>query len=339
MGLSNQFVARVTGKGANVINRFLMNWQLVDAAGHQSDQLTLTVAAPSLDSLPVEGEQLGFSWGDVVNGKENLIDKGQYTITRITPKLWPHQVTIVATAAQFQVADQTEFKRRRSQTWENTTVGAIFRELVNRHNLSPRISSDLDGIAIQHIDQTDETDMAFLTRLARKYDAVAKPIDKLYVMGRRGQLKSITGQSLQPVTFSLPENNQPTSSSFINASVDFPSRRRFSGVWGFWLDQNTGEEKKVSVGEFPFKRLTQRFESEAIAKQQCESELRKLSRTGSSVRLDVPANPHLTAEGLIELNDTFPVYMMGKWSLDKVVTNGSVKNGTRTTLHATQPQN
>ena len=339
MGLSYQVVARVTGKGASVINRFLMNWQLVDAAGYQSDQLTLTVAAPDLDSLPVEGEQIGFSWGNVVEGKELLVDKGKYTITRITPKLWPHQVTIVATAAQFQVEDQTEFKRRRSQTWENTTLGNIFRELVNRHNLSPRISPDLDCIPIQHVDQSDETDMAFLTRLARKHDAVAKPIDKLYVMGRRGQLKSITGQSLEPVEFSLPVNNQPTSSSFINATVDFPSRRRFGGVWGFWLDQNTGEEKKVSVGVFPFKRLTQRFDSEDMAKQQCESELRKLSRTGSSVRLDVPANPHLTAEGLIHLNDTFPAYMMGKWSIDKVVTNGSVNNGTRTTLHATQPQN
>ena len=46
MGLSNQFVARVTGKGANVINRFLMNWQLVDDATLQSIRETAASVIP-----------------------------------------------------------------------------------------------------------------------------------------------------------------------------------------------------------------------------------------------------------------------------------------------------
>lgn len=338
MGLAYQYQVVISGKGAKVMNKLLIKWQHIDASGYQTDQLTLVVAAPDLDSLPQEGEQLGFAWGPVVNGQPQLVDKGKFNITRVTPSLWPHQVTIIATAAPFQVDDQTEFKQRRSQTWSATTVGAIFRELVNRHGLSPRISPDIDSIAIEHIDQTDETDMAFLTRLARKYDAVAKPIDTLYVMAKRGQLKSITGKEIKPVLFSLPVNNQPTAANFINAGVEFKSRKKVKGVWAVWVDTATGDEHKVTVGEFPFKRLSQRFESELLAKQQCESELKKVDRTGDAVRLDVPANPALAAEGIVKLDSSFPAYMVGEWSIDKVTTDGTVKNGVRSTINATKPQ-
>lgn len=337
MGLASQSVVSVTGKGAGIINANLISWQIVDAAGYRSDQLTLTVAAPDLDSLPASGESLSFSWGMVVDGVENMINKGSFTITRVTPKLWPHQVTIVATAAQFQVNDQSEFKLRRSQSWHNTTLGAVFRELVDRHNLSPRIAPDLDQIAIAHIDQNDETDMSFLTRIARQYDAVAKPIDKLYVMARRGQLKSLSGQSLSPVVISLPKDNQPMSSSFINAEFDNPERRKFGGCSAVWVNAD-GDEQKVEVGVKPFKRLTQRFTNDTEARQRCDAEMRKISRTGSTIRLNLPANPLLAAEGLIMLDDSFPAYMMGTWSIDKVTSNGSVSSGARTSIQATQPK-
>jgi hypothetical protein len=337
MGLAYEFHARFTGKGSSVINALLMSWQHTDVSGEQTDQVMITVAAPDLDSLPDEDEQIGFSWGPSVNGQPALVDKGKFIITRITPSLWPHRVTIIATAARFQVADQTGFKLRRSQTWENTTVGKIFRELVNRHGLSPRIAADLDNISIDHIDQNDETDMAFLTRIARKYDAVAKPVDDLYIMARRGQVKSISGKTLTPVVFSLPKNNVPTSSNFVNASIDFPSRSRFKGVWAMWLNQASGEEIKVSVGEAPFKRLPQKFESELLAKQQCESVLRKAWRTANAIRLDVPANPYLVAEGIITLDGSFPAYMAGDWSIDKVITTSNAKSGARSMLYATRP--
>jgi len=86
-------------------------------------------------------------------------------------------VTIVATAAPFLVKDKTEFKKRRSRSFEQISLGNLFRQVVSTHGYSPRVAPDLDSIMLAHVDQTDETDMSFITRLARQYDAVTKPID------------------------------------------------------------------------------------------------------------------------------------------------------------------
>ncbi len=46
------------------------------------------------------------------------------------------------------------------------------RKIAGRHNLKPAIGDALAKIAIAHIDQTHESDLSFLTRLSKRYDAV-----------------------------------------------------------------------------------------------------------------------------------------------------------------------
>lgn len=115
----------------------------------------------------------------------------------------------MATAAPFSAADQTGFKQRRSVSHGPTTLGALFRQLTSRHGFSPRVAPDLALIKIEHIDQSNETDMGFLTRLAYLHDAVAKPINELYVLARRGQAKSLSGKVLPDIKLSVTTNNRP----------------------------------------------------------------------------------------------------------------------------------
>lgn len=337
MGLATRIRARVTGAGSRIINTYLQQWQLTDASGDETDQITLTVAAPDMDSMPPEGEVIGFQLGTSDGINTQWFERGKFIITRITPKLFPHIFTIVATAAPFQVNDQTAFRLRRSQTYSGT-VGEIFRTVVNRHGLSPRIDEALDSLHIEHIDQTDETDMAFLTRLAKRYDAVAKPVENLYVMARRGNVKSLSKKEIAPIVIDIPINNQPTAHSFSNASVTNPSRHKFTGVKASWWDDEKGEEMIATVGDAPYKRLVQLYSNQDEAKQQAENELRKIQRTRMQIQLDVPANPKFHAEGIVTTSSRFPKYMQGDWSLDKVTMSGS-KSGARAQLCATLTQN
>lgn len=337
MGLATRIIARTSGQGSKIINQYLQNWQLTDVSGEDTDQIKLTVAAPDMDSLPPEGVTIGFDIGIADYDPIQWFSRGQFTITRITPKLFPHVFTIVATAAPFQVDDQTEFKQRRSQTYSGTTVGDIFRTVVSRHGLSPRVDPDLDSIAIDHIDQTDETDMSFLTRLARQYDAVAKPVESYYVLARRGKVKSLSGKTIEPVLIELPANNQPTERSFTNATLSMPSRKQFKGVKAKWWNDGTGAEEVVEVGVTPFKRLPKTHPTIELATQAATDELRKLERTGTQIQLDLPANPRFFAEGIVRTSSQFPLYMQGEWSLDKVVITGG-KQGARAQLTATLTQ-
>lgn len=324
----------VTGANAALINSRLVDWEHVDAAGVESDTLKLTVNIEGLEGLPSVDGKIGLRRGYKETG---LVDAGEFVVTRTTPQLFPALLLIVATAAPFKVADETKFKERRSASYGPTTLGAIFRELAGRHGFSPRIAPELDAIAVDHVDQSNETDMGFLTRIARKYDAVTKPVNDLYVMGRRGQLKSLSGKTLEPVTLTVTNDNRPGEQSFINATLDSESRVKFKGCKTVWWDGAAGKECVVETGSEPFKRVRQRYQNEAEAKAAGEGEARKIKREAMKLRIDCPGNPALAAEGLVTLDDAWPSFLRGQWSIDKVTESGSKAQGYRCVLEATLP--
>ncbi|MFP3519899.1 phage late control D family protein, partial [Pseudomonas sp. SIMBA_077] len=88
------------------------------------------------------------------------VDKGVFKITQRTPSMFPLRLVLVATAAPF---DEHEFKQRRTASHGPITLGALFRQLTTRYGFSPRVAPELDSEPIAHIDQTNESDMAFLT--------------------------------------------------------------------------------------------------------------------------------------------------------------------------------
>ncbi len=334
MGLGYIPRVQVQGPGAAIINSRLTSWERIDAAGIRSDQIMLTVDTAGQSGLPKEGGVL--KWLEGYDDK--LVDKGDFTITRIAPKLFPPSVTIVATAAPFQVDDKTRFKERRTRSFEAITLADLFRQIVSEHGFSPRVAPEFEGIQLEHVDQVDETDSAFLTRLARERDAVAKPVNDLYVLAKRGQIKTITGRDIPPVALALPGNNDPTDlGRFINCQLDRPSRTNVAGVKAKWTDTATGDEHEVTDGQAPFKKLRQPYESETAAQHACRDELTRVKRKGASVRMDLPGDPYLVAEGLLQLNDSFPPEMAGDWSIDKVTARGDAKGGYRCAVTATQP--
>lgn len=336
MGLGYTPVVRITGMHADMINaRRLIDWEHIDAAGLESDRLHLTVDTRGVEGLPREGERLGIEVG---YAEGEVINKGDFVISRATPRLFPEQLLIVATAAPFKASDETAFKERRSASFEATTLGAVFRELTGRHGFSPRVAPELESIPVDHADQADETDMSFITRLAREHDAVAKPVGERYVLARRGQTKAISGQELPVVTLSVPPNNQPSEMGFTNATMERDSRVRFSGVRAAWLNGEDGVEATVEMGSAPFKRLRRSYANEGNARRAAEGEQRKLKREEEKLRVECPGNPVLAAEGRILLDDTWPSYMRGEWSLDRVTARGSRRYGYRCVLEATWPE-
>ncbi|OEC32892.1 hypothetical protein SAMN05216600_12843 [Pseudomonas cuatrocienegasensis] len=324
----------IYGANAALINSRLIDWERVDAAGIESDTLKLTVNIEGLDGLPSVDGKIGIRVGYAETG---LVDKGEYVVTRTTPNLFPAQLLIVATAAPFKVADETGFKARRSASYGPTTLGALFRQLATRHGFSPRVAPELDAIKIDHVDQANETDMGFLTRLAKRFDAVTKPVNDLYVLARRGQVKSLSGQPLPPVTISVTTDNRPGERSFIAASIDNDSRVRFKGARTVWWDGSAGTEVQVEVGAAPFKKVRQRYQNEDEARAVAKGEHTKTQREAAKLRIDCPGNPAFGAEGLVVLDDSWPSHMRGTWSVDKVTESGSRQQSYRSTLEASYP--
>lgn len=263
-----------------------------------------------------------------------LVEKGEFVITQRTPVLFPMRLMIVATAAPFSMLDASGYRQRRSASYGPTTLGALFRQLVSRHGFSPRVAPALEGIAIAHIDQSNESDMAFITRLAKRYSAVTKPINELYVLAEAGQVKSLTGQLLPQVKLSVTQDNRPGDQAFITAKLDETSRSKYMGSRVTWWDAAGGKQQVVEVGVAPFKTLRQRCQNQAEARAVAEGELRRVGREGLKLLIDCPGNPLLAAEGVLLLDETWPSYMQGQWSMKQVVHVGDPATGYRSSITA-----
>ncbi|UVM37688.1 phage late control D family protein [Pseudomonas sp. B21-017] len=332
MSLGFTPAVEIYGANAALLNERLISWTHIDAAGIESDQLTLVISLDGLEGLPSLGGKIGLRVGYLESG---LVDKGEFVITRRTPTLFPLRLTLVATAAPFSATDQTGFKQRRSVSHGPTTLGALFRQLTSRHGFSPRVAPDLSLIKIAHIDQSNETDMGFLTRLAYLHDAVAKPVNELYVLARRGQAKSLSGKVLPTIKLSVTTNNRPGDHAFISAVLDETARAKYQGCKTSWWDAAAGKVRVEESGIAPFKTLRQRFQSADDARAAAEGETRRMMREALKVTIECPGNPGLSAEGVVLLDPTWPDFMRGRWSIDKVTATGDREKSYRCKIDAT----
>lgn len=319
------------GANAALLNQRLMRWSHTDTAGIESDRLELTLNIEGLEGLPTLDGKIGLRAGYLESG---LVEKGEFVVTQRTPVLFPMSLMIVATAAPFSMSDKSGYRQRRSASYGPTTLGALFRQLVSRHGFSPRVAPSLEGVQIAHIDQSNESDMAFITRLAKVYCAVTKPFNELYVLAEAGRVTSLSGQMLPEVKLSVTEDNRPGEQAFITAKLDEKSRAKYEGCRVTWWDAAIGKQRVVQVGNAPFKTLRQRYQNEAEARAVAESELRRVGREDLKLLIDCPGNPLLAAEGLLVLDETWPSYMQGRWSITTVTHVGDTATGYRSSITA-----
>ncbi|MCS2168017.1 contractile injection system protein, VgrG/Pvc8 family [Scandinavium manionii] len=323
------------GPGADIINGRMTAFERIDvSSGKETDRLILTVDVTGLKGIPKEGGVLTWYEGYEESG---VVRIGRFKITTITPQLYPRIITITATAAPFEKDDPTGFRQRRSNSWDNTTLGEIFQAIAQRHGLSPRMDPRLSAFTYPHADQIGETDPAFLNRLAEEHDAVAKPVNGAYILALRGEAKSITGKTLPVVKLTCPPENHPGNPHFIQCSVDTPGKKGVKGVRVQYTDEATGKTLSLTSGDPPYRTLPGTYVNKTHAEAAMAGGHRKAKRKSSKIRLDTPGNPYIAAEGIVELDNTFPDGMRGRVSIDRVEARGSRSEGYRLSITASKP--
>ncbi len=93
-----------------------------------------------------------------------LIGKGSFTVDEVEHRGAPDTVTIRPRSADF----CGTLNSRREESWHDTTLGAIVEAIATRNKLIASVTPALASIKIPHIDQSQESDAKFLTRLAER---------------------------------------------------------------------------------------------------------------------------------------------------------------------------
>lgn len=130
-------------------------------------------------------------------GGDGLTPMGVYYHDESEVQLAPRRLTVRATAADLRRRSTLKAPRRRA--WDGVTIGELVGTIAALHGYAPAVASELAAIAIPHVDQTSESDLHMLRRLARQYDATVKAAGGRLVFMPRGRGRSAATMQSLPV--------------------------------------------------------------------------------------------------------------------------------------------
>ncbi|WP_148250080.1 phage late control D family protein [Raoultella terrigena] len=221
------------GKALTVLDEKLISLELTDNRGFNADELTISVDDSQGDiALPPRGAELSVSLG--WQGGP-LIYKGIYIVDEVSHSGPPDRIDITARSADF----RDEFNVKREVSWHDVTVERIVSAIAHRYKLKPIISEQLMNAEIDHADQTQESDMSFLTRMADILGAIATVKNGCLLFILPGGGVSANGKALPEFAI--------TRSSGDRHSFRIADRDAYTGVQAYWLDLDFGKMKKVTV--------------------------------------------------------------------------------------------
>jgi phage protein D len=301
------FELLVAGRSiTRTIESRLISLSLAESRGEEADQLDLVLDdSDGCMALPSKGQaielRLGWAgWG--------MVDKGSYTVDEVEHSGAPDKISIKARAADI----KRKLRSRAEHSYHDTTLGAIVREVAARNKLQAKVDASLDGVKVEHVDQTHESDLHFLSRLARQHDAVCTvKKGRLAFLPINGS-KNAAGQALDGWLLTRADGDQHRYHS--------AERDAYSGVRAHWHDKGKAEKQSALVGtEENEKRLKDTYGSEADALAAARAEMGRVKRGKATMELTMAlGQPLLMPQTPITLRGFKPEIDATPWLLKKV---------------------
>ena len=254
---------------AEKINPRFLDISLSEKRGEEADELSLTLQnADGKLEIPEPGKvlSLALGWLSGADVEVGLVDRGRFTVDEVEATGPSDQIQIRARSADL----NGDYRKRRTQSWKNTTLGSILRQIAGRNGISAQVHPTLASKTIAAIDQHGKSDMVFVKDLGSRYDAVATWKDRNLLFMPVGSTTTASGKAIPAITLTRRDG---WSWRFTRTQRD-----DYDGVEASWHDQNTGKKKKVSTGGDKRKRLKRTFTSEAEAQQAAKAEAAKRKR-------------------------------------------------------------
>ncbi|WP_270562298.1 phage late control D family protein [Citrobacter portucalensis] len=241
-GMNIQAGARVapaymlTLDGADITQNFsdrLIGLTMTDNRGFEADQLDIALDdTDGLVELPPRGASLTLWLGWQGSA---LVNKGSFTVDEIEHRGAPDTLTIRGRSADF----RGSLNSRREQSWHDTTLGVIVETIAQRNKLTASVADALKAIAIPHIDQTQESDAAFLSRLAERNGAsVSVKAGKLLFL-KAGSAMTASGKPIPQMTVERGDGDRH--------QFAIADREAYTGVTAKWLHTRDPKPQKQKV--------------------------------------------------------------------------------------------
>ena len=283
-----------------LLNGRLLSLEITDEIGIVSDSLTMEIdnRDDALD-VPSRGAELV-----VFLGYEQLTAMGRFIVDEIEIKSPPSTMIITARASDSMLNNVAEFKSPQTYSWDKQELKEIVETIASRYGLEPSIAQEFDELFINHIDQTDESDCAFIQRLASDSNAVVKVAGGklLFIAPLSGQFPDGTSMPVQNITKDITAYH-----------YKLTERGKYDQVIAKYYDFDNAEEEQVSVGGgSPTFTLRDTFINESVATARAKRKLIDIRSGTETLTLDMVGNPSLGAESVINVSG-IGTYATGTW--------------------------
>ncbi|MBB5320457.1 contractile injection system protein, VgrG/Pvc8 family [Marinobacter oulmenensis] len=247
------------------VNGRLIDLTVSTKRGDEADTLSITLSDHdgALEIPPKGAEiQVAFGWRG-----QPLEEKGLFTVDDASFSGPPDVISISARAADM----RGDLPTRKTRSWHQTNVGDLVATIADNHSLEPVIGSALAGRTIEHLDQTDESDLNLVTRLAEQHDAIATVKSGRLLFLPKGQAETVSGQAMPLITIT------PGDGDGYNYSEK--DRDNYTGVVAYYNDLDAGEQKPVQAGtDERTKRLRGTYANQQEANAAAVAELNRIKR-------------------------------------------------------------
>lgn len=285
----------------------LISLSIDDERGIESD--TLSIVLDDQDgtlALPPTGALLAVSIGWAGDA---LVQKGTFVVDEIEYDGPPGKLSLRARAAPVSGGNLAKKKER---SWDGKTLGNIARTVAADHKLKPVIHGSLDPFVIPHVDQTNESDVNFLTRIGKRFDAIVTVKDGHLLLMPSNQGASVGGKALK--TFTIDSRR------CVSYRYQSAERGQFSGVQAHWYDVNGCQRETVTAGTSEqVKTLRENFASQAEASAAAKAEWQRVQHGKATLSVKLATGePGLIPESPVTATGFKPEITGTPWVAVKV---------------------
>lgn len=301
---------RIVADGRDItmlINDRLILLRTTDKPGMDSDEFELRIDdRDAAVALPARGARVEVHLGYV---GQPLARLGRYTVDEIEVSAPPRTMVIRGKASDMRGTGKTT----RSGSWEGVPLSQIVRDIAARNSWTPVCPVQTK---VDRVDQRNESDFNFITRLAKQYDCTAKVADgKLLVMPREASL-SASGKAFGAVTV--------TPADVSRWQFRLGDRSAQAAVKTTHQDKKTGELAVIELSNddapsgLPGVHTDRHiYPNKSAAQQAAKAKLAAFNRSTASVRLQMTGRTDLFAERVINAQG-FKIGLDGEYLVDSV---------------------
>lgn len=302
-----------------LISSRIISVTVTDNRANEADELSIVLDdSDGALELPKRGVKLNCQMGFL---GENIHDKGDFVVDETEWSGTPDLITVKASSANF----KSKIKEAKSKSYHRKNFGNIASEIAKNHDLTLVMANDLKNIDLNHVDQTNESDLNLLQRLAKQNGAeMAVKKDRLLIF-KAGSAKTASGKDLPALILTRNDGDQ-----FRYSEQDRESDH--TGVSASYQDTGKAKREKSIAGEKgKVKHLKGTFATKKEAERASKAKMAEIKRQMAKFSITTAYGlPEISTESPVKLNSFKAEVDKLKWIVEKA-THSYAKSGGLTT--------